>query len=124
MLEGVRPPEEVVRDLFAWAGPGAWFAAHSGEFEAALLLAAGGPAGEDDSLMLSTLQWARSAGLDIFEEEPAVHPGLRRCERALLAPHIGSPSAPPRARMAAMAAENIIAVLRGEAPKNPVHPAT
>lgn len=65
MLEGARTPEEVVRDLFAWAGPGAWFAAHSGEFEAAFLLAAGGPAEDDDSLMLSTLQWSRSAGLDV-----------------------------------------------------------
>ncbi len=65
MLEGARAPEEVVRDLFAWTGPGAWFAAHSGKFEAAFLLAAGGPAEDDDSLMLSTLQWARSAGLDV-----------------------------------------------------------
>jgi DNA polymerase III epsilon subunit-like protein len=65
MLEGARSPEEVARDLFAWAGPGAWFAAHSGEFEAAFLLAAGGPPEDDDSLMLSTLQWACSAGLDV-----------------------------------------------------------
>ena len=39
MLEWARPHEEVVRDLFAWPGPGAWFAAHSGEFQAAFLFA-------------------------------------------------------------------------------------
>lgn len=65
MLEGARSPEEVVGDLFAWAGRDAWFAAHSGKFEAAFLLAAGGPAEDDDSLVLSTLQWAQSAGLDV-----------------------------------------------------------
>ena len=99
------------------------------EFEAmkksaVLINTARGPV-VDEAALVDALQEGNifAAGLDVFEEEPAVHPGLLRCERALLAPHIGSASEATRARMAAMAAENIIAVLRGEAPKNPVHPA-
>lgn len=57
MLAGARTPAEVVRDLFAWAGPGAWFAAHSGLFEAGFLHAAIPEVCSvtDDSLMISTL---------------------------------------------------------------------
>jgi len=62
-----------------------------------------------------------AAGLDVFEEEPAIHPGLLACENALLIPHLGSASQATRARMAAMAAANIIACLRGEAPPNAVN---
>lgn len=60
-----RPPEEVVRDFFVWAGPGAWFAAHSGEFEAAFLYAAlgGREDADEDRCVLSTLRWARWAQL-------------------------------------------------------------
>lgn len=69
MLEGARAPQEVVRDLFAWAGPGAWIAAHSGAFEAGFLHAAVPEVcgAADDSLMLSTLEWARSLTLDVAD---------------------------------------------------------
>lgn len=69
MLEGARTPAEVVRDLFAWAGPGAWFAAHSGLFEAGFLHAAIPEVcgATDDSLMISTLEWARSLPLDVAD---------------------------------------------------------
>ncbi|MDP9454750.1 MAG: D-glycerate dehydrogenase [Actinobacteria bacterium] len=61
-----------------------------------------------------------AAGLDVYEEEPKVHPKLLERENVVLAPHIGSGSIETRDRMAVLAAENIRAVLRGEPPKNPV----
>ena len=61
-----------------------------------------------------------AAGLDVYEEEPKVHPKLLELENAVLAPHIGSGSRETRDKMAVLAAENIAAVLSGEAPKTPV----
>ena len=61
-----------------------------------------------------------AAGLDVYEQEPEVHPKLLELENAVLAPHIGSGSQETRDRMAVLAAENIVAVLSGEEPKTPV----
>ena len=61
-----------------------------------------------------------AAGLDVYEEEPKVHPKLLELENAVLAPHIGSGSQETRDRMAVLAAENIVAVLSGGGPKTPV----
>jgi glyoxylate reductase len=61
-----------------------------------------------------------AAGLDVYEEEPKVHPKLLQLENAVLAPHIGSGSRETRDRMAVLAAENVVAVLSGEGPKTPV----
>ena len=61
-----------------------------------------------------------AAGLDVYEEEPKVHPNLLELENAVLAPHIGSASVETRDKMAVLAAENLTAVLRGEEPKSPV----
>ena len=61
-----------------------------------------------------------AAGLDVYEEEPKVHPKLLELENAVLAPHIGSGSRETRDGMAVLAAENIVAVLSGEEPKTPV----
>ena len=61
-----------------------------------------------------------AAGLDVYEEEPRVHPKLLELENVVLAPHIGSGSIETRDKMAVLAAENIRAVLGGEPPKNPV----
>jgi len=63
-----------------------------------------------------------AAGLDVYEEEPKVHPKLLDLENAVLAPHIGSATIETRDRMATLAAENLRAVLRGEEPKTPVEP--
>ena len=62
-----------------------------------------------------------AAGLDVYEEEPAVHPMLLELENVVLAPHIGSASIETRSKMAEMAARNLIAVLHGEEPPNPVN---
>ena len=61
------------------------------------------------------------AALDVFEKEPAIHPGLRRAN-VVLAPHIASASLETRAKMACMAAENVVALLQGRQPANVLNP--
>lgn len=61
-----------------------------------------------------------AAGLDVYEEEPKVHPRLLGLENVVLAPHIGSASIETREKMAEMAAEDLRAVLNGKEPNNPV----
>jgi glyoxylate reductase len=61
-----------------------------------------------------------AAGLDVYEEEPEVHPKLLELENVVLAPHIGSASIETRDRMAHMAAQNLQAVLSGKPPITPV----
>lgn len=56
------------------------------------------------------------AGLDVFEDEPRVHPDVLRAESAVLTPHIGSATLETRRRMARMSAENCLAGVRGERP--------
>jgi len=61
------------------------------------------------------------AGLDVFEDEPVVHPGLLAVrERVVLAPHVGSATLDTRRRMADTAARDARAVLEGRAPAHPV----
>jgi glyoxylate reductase len=61
-----------------------------------------------------------NAGLDVFEDEPNVDPGLLELENAVLVPHIGSATVETRAAMAELAARNAIAIARGETPETPV----
>lgn len=56
------------------------------------------------------------AGLDVFEEEPLVHPGLLDLTNVVLVPHLGSATRETRTKMAEMAAENVLRVLLGEQP--------
>jgi glyoxylate reductase len=62
------------------------------------------------------------AALDVFEEEPRVHPGLLAEPRAVLAPHIGSATVATRRRMAELCVQSVIDVLRGERPEHCVNP--
>jgi len=62
------------------------------------------------------------AGLDVYEEEPKLKPGLAELDNVVLAPHLGSATVESRTNMAVMAAENIIAVLNKQKPKNCVNP--
>jgi glyoxylate reductase len=61
-----------------------------------------------------------AAGLDVFEHEPEVHPGLLELENAVLVPHLGSATVETRAAMAELAARNAIAIAAGEDPPTPV----
>ena len=62
------------------------------------------------------------AGLDVFEAEPKVAPELQELQNTLLAPHIGSATDETREKMATVAVNNILAVLRGEVPPNILNP--
>jgi glyoxylate reductase len=64
----------------------------------------------------------RGAGIDVYEREPAIEPALLAAPNTVLAPHIASATTETRTRMALMAAENVIAVLAGRPPVNPVAP--
>ena len=61
-----------------------------------------------------------AAGLDVVENEPAVPQELLDAPRCVLYPHIGSATHTSRDGMAALAARNAIAVIRGDEPLNPV----
>ena len=90
--------------------------------EAVLINTSRGPV-VDEAALAEAIAERRifAAGLDVYEEEPEVHPGLLELENVVLAPHIGSASFETRDKMAAMAGEDLRAVLRGEQPKNPVN---
>ncbi|HET7762285.1 MAG TPA: D-glycerate dehydrogenase [Phycicoccus sp.] len=60
------------------------------------------------------------AGLDVFEDEPRVHPGLLERDDVVLLPHVGSATFETRAAMADLAADNVLAVLAGRPPLTPV----
>lgn len=65
----------------------------------------------------------RRAALDVFEDEPALAPGLTELENVLLTPHTASATEETRGAMSDIAAQNIIAALAGETPPNVVEPA-
>ena len=60
------------------------------------------------------------AGLDVFENEPAIHPGLIPLENAVIIPHLGSATIETRTAMATLAATNALAVLRGDSAPNQI----
>jgi len=62
------------------------------------------------------------AGLDVFEHEPQVHPGLLDLDNAVLVPHLGSATVETRGAMAVLAARNVVEVLTGRQPITPVPP--
>ncbi|MFL5856883.1 MAG: NAD(P)-dependent oxidoreductase, partial [Solirubrobacteraceae bacterium] len=62
------------------------------------------------------------AGLDVFENEPDVHPRLLELDNVVILPHLGSATIETRTAMGVLAAKNAIAVLNGETPPTPVNP--
>ena len=62
-----------------------------------------------------------AAGLDVYADEPAIHPRLRAAPRTVLLPHIGSATRETRQHMAAIALANVRAVLAGQPPLTPVY---
>jgi glyoxylate reductase len=61
------------------------------------------------------------AGLDVYENEPLIHAGLKRTN-VVLAPHIASASLETRTKMASIAAENVVALFAGKRPPNILNP--
>ncbi len=74
----------------------------------------------------AALAWAlregliAGAALDVYEQEPRVHPDLIGLENVVLAPHLGSATVETRTAMADLAARNVLAVLSGSAPLTPI----
>jgi len=62
-----------------------------------------------------------AAGLDVYTDEPTIHPRLRAAPRTVLLPHIGSATEETRRKMAAIAVSNVQAVLSGKPPLTPVY---
>lgn len=78
----------------------------------------------DENALVKALEnhWIAGAGLDVFENEPEVAPGLERLTNVVLAPHIGSATIQARQEMAKMAAINLIDALEGRLPKFTINP--
>ena len=76
----------------------------------------------DEAALVQVLQEGRlgGAGLDVYENEPSVHPGLLGQENVVPLPHIGSATVETRAAMAELAARNILAVVAGDEPPTSV----
>ncbi len=84
-----------------------------------LINTARGPVVDEAALVAALRQGQiRGAGLDVYEKEPELSPGLANLENVVLLPHLGSATVATRTRMAVMAAENLLAGLRGDPPPN------
>jgi lactate dehydrogenase-like 2-hydroxyacid dehydrogenase len=78
----------------------------------------------DEAALVEALDAKQIAGaaLDVFENEPKVHPGLLGRKNAVLTPHIASASLETRTKMAMIAAENAVALFDGRRPPNALNP--
>jgi len=76
----------------------------------------------DESALVDALKnkVIKGAALDVFEDEPALSPGLAELDNVIITPHIASGTEETRSKMAELAAENIIAVLEGQKAPNAV----
>lgn len=66
--------------------------------------------------------WIAGAGLDVYEHEPQLAPGLADCANAVLSPHLGSATVATRAAMAELCARNALDALAGKVPGHCVNP--
>jgi len=77
----------------------------------------------DEAALVAALESKKIAGaaLDVYENEPFIHPGLKR-PNVVLAPHLASASLETRTKMAVMAANNVVSLFHGQMPPNMVNP--
>lgn len=86
---------------------------------AVLVNTARGPVVDEEALAVALEDGTIfAAGIDVYEREPAVHPRLVAAPHAVLLPHIGSATEATRRRMAQLASDGAVAVLRGDRPPN------
>ena len=78
----------------------------------------------EEAALVAALEANKIAGaaLDVFENEPFIHPGLKR-SNVVIAPHLASASLETRTKMAVMAANNVVALFNGQLPPNMLNPA-
>lgn len=78
----------------------------------------------DEAALVEALRAGRigGAGLDVYADEPRLAPGLAALDNVVVLPHVGSATREARSRMAEVAAENLIAGVRGHRPPNCVNP--
>lgn len=90
---------------------------------AVLINAARGPLVDEKALVAAlkdNVIW--SAGLDVFEDEPTLAPGLAELENVVIVPHIASATRQTRLAMGKIVTDNVIRVLNGDAPLNCINP--
>ena len=88
---------------------------------AVLVNAARGPIVDEPAVVRALSErWIAAAGLDVFEEEPKIHPGLLPLTNVVLAPHIASASFETRLAMSTLAVKNCVAVLDGKPAITPI----
>lgn len=77
----------------------------------------------DEAALVAALENKKIAGaaLDVYENEPFIHPGLKR-PNVVLAPHLASSSIETRSKMALIAATNMVALFQGQRPRNMLNP--
>jgi glyoxylate reductase len=77
----------------------------------------------EEAALVAALDAKKIAGaaLDVYENEPFIHPGLKR-PNVVLAPHLASGSLETRTKMAVMAANNVVALFKGQMPPNTLNP--
>lgn len=90
---------------------------------ACLINTARGPVVDEQALVVALQNGTiASAGLDVYENEPALEPELYDLANTVIAPHLGSATIGTRTKMGNMAAENCLAACNGERPPNLVNP--
>ncbi|KQU32696.1 2-hydroxyacid dehydrogenase [Rhodococcus sp. Leaf233] len=90
---------------------------------AILINTARGPVVDEAALVIALREKSiAAAGLDVYEREPALEPGLAELSNTVLLPHVGSATVSVRSEMARLCATNAVAMLRGELPPHPVNP--
>lgn len=88
-----------------------------------LINTARGPIVDEKALVLALRNGIiAGAGLDVFEREPELEPGLADLDNAVIVPHVGSGTVATRIKMGNKAAINLIAMVKGEEPPDCVNP--
>ncbi|MGD9497386.1 MAG: 2-hydroxyacid dehydrogenase [Armatimonadota bacterium] len=91
--------------------------------DAYLINASRGPVVDEAALVEALRNGViKGAGLDVYEDEPAMKPGLAELDNVVLLPHLGSATIETRTAMADLAVDNLLAFFAGERPPTPVNP--